>query len=122
MHIGSISSVAPIAPEPIAQRPVQARAASNPTDSDASTESHASAPKPSSVHASATPASAPAIKNDPMVAAYSTHVAGKGYAGSVSENNGIYYVSVPNLPGAHATGTSIQSAENNLTLRIDELA
>lgn len=57
-----------------------------------------------------------------MVAAYSTHVAGKGYAGSVSENNGIYYVSVPNLPGAHATGTSIQSAENNLTLRIDELA
>lgn len=56
-----------------------------------------------------------------MAAAYSTHVAGKSYAGSVSETNGVYYVSVPNVPGAHASGSSIQSAENNLTMRIDEL-
>lgn len=56
-----------------------------------------------------------------MAASYSTHVGGKSYAGSVSEINGVYTVAVPNVPGAHATGSSIQAAENNLNMRIDEL-
>jgi predicted RNase H-like HicB family nuclease len=56
-----------------------------------------------------------------MEGAYFTSVGGKSYSGSVSEINGVYDVSVPNVPGAHASGSSIQSAENNLNIRIDEL-
>jgi predicted RNase H-like HicB family nuclease len=48
-------------------------------------------------------------------------VAGKQYSGSVADSGGTYTASVSNLPGATATGSSAQDAENNLDERIDEL-
>lgn len=56
-----------------------------------------------------------------LVGTYSTTVAGTQYAGSVEEQNGSYVASVPNVSGATATGASMIEAENNLTVRIDEL-
>lgn len=56
-----------------------------------------------------------------MAASYTTTVSGKTYSGTVTETDGVYEVSIPNVSGATASGSSIQSAENNLTMRIDEL-
>jgi predicted RNase H-like HicB family nuclease len=56
-----------------------------------------------------------------VAAVYSTTVAGKSYSGDVEEAGGQYTASVPNLPGGSATGSSVEAAENNLTLTIDEL-
>jgi hypothetical protein len=56
-----------------------------------------------------------------LIGVYSTTVGGQQYAGTVEESDGVYTVSVPNLPGATASGTSEMSAENNLDTVIDEL-
>ena len=37
------------------------------------------------------------------------------------KQNGSYVASVPSVSGATATGSSMIDAENNLTVRIDEL-
>jgi hypothetical protein len=52
---------------------------------------------------------------------FSTTVAGTQYSGSVAESGGKYVASVASLSGASASGSSLISAENNLTIRIDEL-
>jgi hypothetical protein len=52
---------------------------------------------------------------------YSTSVAGQQYWGSVDRAGGDYTATVPNLAGATASGSSQQSAEDNLNARIDEL-
>lgn len=57
-----------------------------------------------------------------LVSSYSTTVAGTHYSGSVEESGGEYTASVANLAGATASGSSVQAAENNLTVRIDALA
>jgi len=57
-----------------------------------------------------------------LAASYSTNVNGTNYSGSVEESGGTYTASIPNLPGAIATGSSVQAAENNLNTRIDILA
>lgn len=54
--------------------------------------------------------------------AFSTTVSGKSYSADVTYSNGEYIASDPNLAGAEAAGVSVQSAENNLTTRIDVLA
>lgn len=56
-----------------------------------------------------------------LAGTYSTTIAGTQYAGSVEEENGSYVASVPNVSGATATGATMLEAENNLTIRIDEL-
>jgi len=56
-----------------------------------------------------------------MVSSYSTTVAGKQYSGSVENSGGQYTASVPGLAGASASGSTMQAAEDALTLRIDEL-
>ena len=56
-----------------------------------------------------------------LAASYSTTVGGKNYSGSVTESGGTYTASVGNLPGVSASGSSVQSAEDNLVLRIDAL-
>ena len=56
-----------------------------------------------------------------MVSSYSTTVAGKQYSGSVENSGGQYTASVPGLSGASASASSMQAAEDALTLRIDEL-
>ena len=61
------------------------------------------------------------IQQGLLAAVYSTTVAGKSYSGDVEATGGVYEASVPNLFGASATGSSIQAAENNLSVRIDAL-
>lgn len=55
-------------------------------------------------------------------ASYSITVGGKNYSGSVEESGGTYIASVPNPPGASAVGSSVQSAEENLNIKLDSLA
>jgi predicted RNase H-like HicB family nuclease len=57
-----------------------------------------------------------------LAVSYSTTVAGQNYAANVEESGGVYIASVPDPPGATASGPSIQSAENNLNLVLDTLA
>jgi predicted RNase H-like HicB family nuclease len=53
---------------------------------------------------------------------YTTTVAGKSYSASIQESNGEYVISVPNVPGATATASTAQAAENALNIKIDVLA
>ncbi len=53
---------------------------------------------------------------------YSTNVGGKSYAANIVQSKGVYTLSVPNLPGASVTGSSLSAAESALNLRIDLLA
>jgi hypothetical protein len=53
---------------------------------------------------------------------YSTSVGGKSYSGNVSQSDGLYEISVPNLPGSSVSASSLQGAENALNARIDLLA
>jgi hypothetical protein len=55
-------------------------------------------------------------------ASYSTTVAGKNYSLNVEESGGTYVASVPNPPAVTATGSSPQSAEDNLDIKLDTLA
>jgi len=57
-----------------------------------------------------------------MAASYSVTVGGKSYSGSVEESGGSYTASISNLPGATASGSSVQSAEDNLDAKLDALA
>lgn len=52
----------------------------------------------------------------------STTVGGKTYSANVSYANGEYVASDPSLPGAEASASSLQAAENDITMRIDVLA
>ena len=52
---------------------------------------------------------------------YAATVGGTQYTGSVVESGGVYTVSVPELPGATASGSSMVAAESALTFRINEL-
>ena len=101
-----------------------ATAGASPTTSTA-TPSTVVSPASKSGNASSTPAagSAAGAQSDATLAAvYTTSVKGTSYSGSVDESDGTYTASVPSLTGASATGSSIQSAENSLTTRVDELA
>ena len=53
---------------------------------------------------------------------YSTTVGGKTYTANVTKSNGEYTAAASNLPGASASGSTVQAAENNLTTRISILA
>jgi hypothetical protein len=53
---------------------------------------------------------------------YSTSIGGKSYSGNVSQSDGLYEISVPNLPGSAVSASSLQGAENALNARIDLLA
>jgi hypothetical protein len=64
---------------------------------------------------------AAAATEEMAVSSYSTTVHGTRYSGSVSQSGSEYTASVASLPGATATGSSTQAAENNLSARIDEL-
>jgi hypothetical protein len=52
---------------------------------------------------------------------YSTSAGGKSYSASISQSNGTYTLSVPNLPGAHVSGSSLSAAESALTVKVDTL-
>jgi hypothetical protein len=59
-----------------------------------------------------------------LAAVYTTSVAGHQYAGTVQQTDGQYIVSAANPPSPPVTGigSSIQSAEDNLTLVLNERA
>ncbi|WP_058188174.1 hypothetical protein [Terracidiphilus gabretensis] len=54
-------------------------------------------------------------------AAFSTTVNGKTYSGQVTYSDGEYVASASGVSGAEATGSSAQDAENNLSVRIDQV-
>ena len=53
---------------------------------------------------------------------YSVTAGGKSYSGAVTRSNGQYEISVPNLPGASVSASSLQAAELALSVRIHLLA
>jgi predicted RNase H-like HicB family nuclease len=52
---------------------------------------------------------------------YSTNVGGKSYSANISQANGTYTLSVPNLPGASVSGSSLNDAEIALSIKINTL-
>jgi hypothetical protein len=57
-----------------------------------------------------------------VAAPYSAVAGGKSYPGSVEVSAGVYVASVPDPPGASASGATVQIAENNLEMKLDEIA
>jgi hypothetical protein len=133
--ISSISSIMPALNPVIAARP--ASTLSSGSAGTAASETPSAAPPPATVHtdsASAhrtrgdggeagTASTASVSTVEQMIGVYSTTVGGQQFAGTVADSNGVYTVSVPNIPGpgATASGTSEMAAENNLDTVIDEL-
>jgi hypothetical protein len=70
---------------------------------------------------SAAPLTAQAVNELTVDVGFSTRIAGKSYIGDVTYSGGEYMAHDPSLSGAVATGTSLVSAENNLSARIDAL-
>jgi hypothetical protein len=62
------------------------------------------------------------VRVSTLAATYSTTVSGKNYAGSVEEAAGVYIASVPSPPGITASGLNVQTAEDNLDMKLDALA
>jgi hypothetical protein len=62
--------------------------------------------------------------DEALAAVYTTSVAGHDYLGMVQQTAGEYVASAadPPAPPIIGTGSSIQAAENNLTVVIDEMA
>jgi len=139
MPIPSISEVAPISLFSTALAPATPSAthltaptstASPPVSSTTSTSVSASTPAATASFSSgagtgtsagsgSTPASVVA-----QIAAdvtYSTTVQGRSYVGSVAPTDGQYEASVSELPGANASGASVDLAETNLNNLIDFL-
>jgi hypothetical protein len=109
MQIGSISSVGGVdATTPVA-----------PVSSGHSTGTHGAAPKQTEQ-----PQGNLSSVDQALAAVYTTSVAGHHYEGAVQQTNGQYLVSVadPPMPPLTGIGSSIQSAEDNMTLILDERA
>lgn len=135
MQIGGISSIPTINTIAPAQRSSATTAASTASAAQkpaaaatTSPSTTSAAPSSQATHAASqshggggAQGATAAAATDSLSATYSTTVGGKSYSGSVSEANGEYTASVPNLPGATATGSSAQAAENNLSAIIDRL-
>lgn len=112
---GKPATEAVSAAPPVAAKPPSAPATNPAPDPTARSSQTHGAPRASGGAAAAAAAQAMQISN------YSMTVNGTQYDGSIVESGGQYTASVPNLPGATATGSSLAAAENNLNIRIDEL-
>jgi hypothetical protein len=104
MQISSDSSVSPIAP-------ISASSLSNSRSEQAPTSQSAPATSGNGTVASQT-----------LAAVYVTSAAGRDFSASVDQSGSVYVATLPYPPGGTASGESIQQVENNLTIRIDELA
>lgn len=58
----------------------------------------------------------------PFQTSASATIAGRNYPESFEETDGVIVASVPSPPGATATGSSVESAEYNLQIKLDTLA
>jgi hypothetical protein len=115
MQIDGISKVAPVT---ATEWPTgQSKSHSPVTDDAVST-----APVSKSFSAAPDQNSASVVQVSTLAATYSTTVSGKNYAGSVEEAAGVYIASVPSPPGITATGLNVQTAEDNLDMKLDALA
>ena len=123
MQISSISSIAtttsgvtaathPSSPAVVSQSSTSASPVLTTSSSTSKSAKTSSSPAPAQ--------SASAIQ-ETLAAVYSTTVGGKSFSGSVEESEGEYEASVAGMPGVSASGSSIQSAENNLDIKIDTL-
>lgn len=132
MQISSLSAILPSStgnppttPSPAKSTATATAPSSASTASPAPSVPSAAAPaKASSAQAPAPPAAASlsSLQASLLSTVYTTTVGGKSYSGSVEQSGGQYSVSIPNLPGASASGSSVQEAENNLNVKIDTLA
>jgi hypothetical protein len=104
MQISSDSSVSPIAPI---------------SPSTLSTTRSEQAPTSQSV---STASSNGAVGSETLAAVYITSAAGRDFSASVDQAGSVYVATLPYPPGGTASGESVQQVENNLTIRIDELA
>jgi len=122
---GLVALNPPAAVSPSSTRPVAAVASSAPvaTANPAPlARASAPAPKPAAFRGGGGGSSSGAAQQL-ITDTYTTTVGGKSYTGSVQQQpGGGYIASIPNLPGATATGASLQAAENNLGAIIDALA
>jgi hypothetical protein len=85
--------------------------------------------QPSKAQTTRASASETAIQNNAgspadevLAAVYSTSAAGKNYSASVEQSGSSYIATIPYPPGGSVSGPSIEAAESNLAIRIDELA
>jgi hypothetical protein len=138
MLVGNISSIAPTAsgfnPVLVAQpasapssTPATTPVSAQPTSANGvappPAPARAETPRAHGAQAASVGANAAASALlDTLITGYTTTVAGTQYSGSVEQSGQQYTASVPNLIGATATGTSVLDAEENLNVRIDELA
>jgi hypothetical protein len=121
MQINGISTVAPIVASksgPASTNSAKPTSAGTPTATPATSNAgsgQTSAPPQSAASALSTAASILESST------YSTSVAGKSYSANISQANGTYTLSVPNLPGASVSGSSLSVAESALSIKIDTL-
>ena len=125
MEISSISKISSSVnawAEAQAQSKLTASSSSTATPQTASTSSSHSVASadPSSSSGQVQP-TVSSVQVTTTVATHSTTVAGRTYAESVEKLGDAYVVSVPNPPGASAIGSSIESAENSLNIKLDTL-
>lgn len=138
MQVNSISAIPPntaVSASSTAPKPAKTAAAPVPKATSPApppvAQSASAAPAPANTSAKPAAAAAPVQLTAPQAASdaaaslvsqiYSTSVGGKSYSGSVVQSDGQYEVSIPNLPGATASASTAQAAENALTLKIDIL-
>ncbi len=117
MQTNSISTVAASVPNPpttAAKTSTATTATATPTTAPVASKSAAPAQSVASAVSTATATLA--------TTTYSTTAGGKNYSANISESNGTYTLSVPNVPGGTVTGTSLTAAEAGLSIRIDILA
>ena len=104
MQIGSDSSVAPVA-------------ATSPVTYGTEQTSRAT-PAP---QLAAAQSALNTTEQETLAAVYFTSAAGKNYSANVEEAGSEYVASIPYPPGGSVSGPTIEAAETNLSLRIDEL-
>jgi hypothetical protein len=121
MQINGISTVAPIVASKSGPSPTNSAKPTSPSTPTATP----TASNPGSGQTSAPPQSeASAVNTAASIlesSTYSTSVAGKSYSANISQANGTYTLSVPNLPGASVSGSSLSVAESALSIKIDIL-
>jgi hypothetical protein len=123
----SMTVLNPVAPAPVraaatsAATALAAPATADPSAPATTTTSTATAARSGRGHASEGASASSGAAEEMQETSFSTTVAGTQYSGSVAESGGEYVASVASLSGATASGSSLISAENSLTIRIDEL-
>jgi hypothetical protein len=119
MQVNIVSTVAPFAASQAAGTTSKSSQAGA-TSASATAPAARSAPSPAPQQSEAAAVSTATATLPSSV--YSVTVAGKSYSANVSDSNGSYTVSVPNIPGAHVSGPSLSAAESALSAKIDVLA